>query len=452
MAKIASDQAALGDSGVHLIARVVGEMGHLWHPTVGVDSGIDGEIELRDPGTREVRNVRIGVQSKATASKWERETARSFSYRPRPKDVAYWLSSNQPVLLVCARPSSNEAYWRSMQEWVRDPIERASGRVRFDKERDRFDASAAAQLFDLKASPQDRVEPPGPAPEPEELLTNLMPIRWRADQLWSVAITENDPVTLFQPAWDAGIRHDANVVRQGRVWSFTPFAPSFIATIGGAELSGEPLGPSVESDNTDRTNLIRQLIVRTIASRHSELRWHGQKRVLYFARRQEQQDVKYVWGPGAGRAVVSAQFSKAEDAHFMGYRHDAAELAVRKTAAGWVLQVIPTYLFTWDGRQLSGHHDAALAGIKKIERHKAVSLGLRMWEHMLHDPEPTLEDQTGRPDFEVGELLRVDVSRGIDEKAWERLSDEEALEAEGTLLTSEQWAQDTIFEPDDYVA
>jgi hypothetical protein len=57
----------LGERGVHAIAQRVDEMGHLWHPTVGVDSGIDGEIELRGPATREVRNVRIGVQSKATA-------------------------------------------------------------------------------------------------------------------------------------------------------------------------------------------------------------------------------------------------------------------------------------------------------------------------------------------------------------------------------------------------
>jgi Domain of unknown function (DUF4365) len=77
------------------LARVVDEMGHLWDPTVGVDSGIDREIELRDQATRGVRNVHIGVQSKTTDGKWDRETARSFSYRPRPKDVAFWLSSNQ---------------------------------------------------------------------------------------------------------------------------------------------------------------------------------------------------------------------------------------------------------------------------------------------------------------------------------------------------------------------
>jgi hypothetical protein len=90
----AQDQAVIGEGGVHRIAQIVDAMDHLWHPTVGVDSGIDGEIELRDAHTGEVRNVRIGVQSRATERKWDRETDKRFSYRPDPKQVAYWLSSN----------------------------------------------------------------------------------------------------------------------------------------------------------------------------------------------------------------------------------------------------------------------------------------------------------------------------------------------------------------------
>src|ERR1700733_15108984 len=103
MAKKADDAAVLGERGIALIASIVNAMAHLWHPTSGVDSGIDGQIELRDSASGEVRNVRIAVQSKATDRKWPGETATSFYYRPRPADVAYWLSSNQPVLLVCSR-------------------------------------------------------------------------------------------------------------------------------------------------------------------------------------------------------------------------------------------------------------------------------------------------------------------------------------------------------------
>jgi single-strand DNA-binding protein len=181
MAKKAPDQIVTGESGVHLIARIVDEMRHIWHPAIGPDSGIDGQIELRDPSTGDVRNVRLGVQSKATTGKWDRETDKAFTYRPAPNDIAYWLSSNQPVLLICSRPG--EAYWRSVQEWARDPKARAKGYLRFDKVQDRFDASAAARLFDLKAASTDWVEPPGPPRVAEKLLTNLMPIAWRTDHV-----------------------------------------------------------------------------------------------------------------------------------------------------------------------------------------------------------------------------------------------------------------------------
>jgi Domain of unknown function (DUF4365) len=168
-------QTVTGESGVHLIERIVDEMGHIWHPAVGPDSGVDGQIELRDPATHEVRNVRLGVQSKATTGKWDRETDASFSYRPEPKDIAYWLSSNQPILLICSR--NGQAYWRSVQEWARDATARATGYLRFNKEHDRFDASAASRLFDLKAAPDDWVEPPGPRKVPERLLSTY---QWRS--------------------------------------------------------------------------------------------------------------------------------------------------------------------------------------------------------------------------------------------------------------------------------
>lgn len=61
-------------------------MGHHWHPgSTDIDTGIDGEIELVDPGTDEVRNFRIGVQSKATEGIWRSETADGFLYGPASK-------------------------------------------------------------------------------------------------------------------------------------------------------------------------------------------------------------------------------------------------------------------------------------------------------------------------------------------------------------------------------
>jgi hypothetical protein len=436
----AQNQAVTGEGGVHRIAQIVDAMDHLWHPTVGVDSGIDGEIELRDAHTGEVRNVRIGVQSRATERKWDRETDKRLSYRPDPKQVAYWLSSNQPVLLICVRPSTGEAYWRSVQEWARDPEQRATGYIRFDKERDRFDVDAREALFDLKASAQDRVEPPGPVPQPEELLTNQMPLTWRTDTVWSAAVPTSDARALFGPAWERGLGHSASALREGRLWSFAPFDERFSAAIGASEIRSDSLSLLLAKDDGPATNLLKELVVRSLIDRHAQLRWHAFKRVAYFRRGDEYQEVRYQWTTGKGRAVVSPQLAKAEDHHFMGYRHEAAELTVRRLDELWTLQITPTYLFTWDGNQLSGHHDKALAGIKKMDRHRAVSAQLRMWEHLLLE-RPDLLRPEGHADFALGDLLKAKVPFGINEKAWEKLPDDDAEVAQGSF-----------FELDDYLA
>jgi len=427
VAKKASNQAVIGEQGVALIARVVLSMGHLWHATTGTDSGIDGEIELRDPSTAVVRNVRIGVQSKATTGKWAGETKTEFAYKPKPADVDYWLSSNQPVLLVCSRPSTDEIYWRSVQEWALDPAARATGLIRFDKERDQFGSATRDQLFDLRATSADRVEPPGPAPVPEDMLTNLMPIAWHSDRLYSVPAPTADAKALFAPAREAGVHDWPAVLRNGRVWSLTPFDDRFLAAIGASGETDQALTEFLSSEDRDDLNVVRELVRRSILeSQRRWLLWHQQRQVAYFRRKpQDHVEVRYAWSTGRGRAVVSPRWAKGDE-HFTGYRHDAADLAVRRLDREWFLQINPTYLFTWDGRQLSGHHDRALAGIKKRDRHATVSQMLRLWEHLLTG-QLTLDNPQADKAFALQRLAEVRTPVGINDASWRRVSPAEAV-------------------------
>ena len=428
----ATDQAVKGESGIHLILAAVDAMGHIWHPTTGIDSGIDGQIELRDPATAEVRNVRIAVQSRANPSKWMRETPKGFSYRPPPKELSYWLSSNQPVLLICSRPATGDVYWRSVQEWVSDPIERAKGYIRFDKERDRFDAGVASALFDLKATGGDRIEPAGPLPLPEAVTTNLMPIVWRSPSLCSMAVPTTDARALFEPAWREGLSHPAAALREGRLWSLIPIGDEFREAIGGTDYRQEPFSTSGDPFVEAHLNLLKELIVRSVAAASDRITWHGHKRVAYFRRRDEQKSVQFRWSKAAPRTVVFANFSNEEDRHFTGYRHDAAKLAVRRTDAGLSLQISPTYLFTWDGRQISSFHADALAGIRRIEKHRAASTALRMWEHLLV-ARTGLFSSRSEAGFDLAPLIELQAPQSIDEKSWERLSEAEGDEAQGSI-------------------
>jgi hypothetical protein len=131
----------IGQQGINLIERTVLEMGSRWSPEI-LDVGLDGIIELCDPITRSALGVVVQVQSKATAKRFERETATQLEYTCDQRDLDYWLQCNTPVILVISRPATSEAYWISIKDYFREPIRRQSGKVTFSKIVDRFDANS----------------------------------------------------------------------------------------------------------------------------------------------------------------------------------------------------------------------------------------------------------------------------------------------------------------------
>ena len=111
-----------------------------------------------------------------------------------------------------------------------------------------------------------------------------------------------------------------------------------------------------DSDQHSDVSLVQELARRDLMIEHvAWLHWHPWKEVAYFKRQhdEEWQPVSYQWSSGSGRAVVAPQQAKTRDG-FTGYRHDAAELDVRRLDGEWFLQIRPTYLFTWDGEPSLG--------------------------------------------------------------------------------------------------
>ena len=121
-------------------------MGHLWNEPQN-DFGTDGSIELVDPAKEKATNRIVLVQSKATSV--------SFGERPigftcDEDDVRYWLHGNAPVILVRSHPASGEAYWVSVKDYFKaHPEQRATRRILFDRETDRFDRDCGSALCRL---------------------------------------------------------------------------------------------------------------------------------------------------------------------------------------------------------------------------------------------------------------------------------------------------------------
>ena len=119
-----------------------------------------------------------------------------------------------------------------------------------------------------------------------------------------------------------------------------------------------------------------------------------------------------------------------------GYRHEAAALGVRRLSGQHVLSVSPTYLFTFDGRQLSSFHAEALKKMKAQDRAAAVSQQLRMWESLLCEKGQLAADTVP---FALGRLLEVEIPVRPPEQAW--------LEAPADLIDNDLEIE--ADEPDD---
>jgi len=121
----------IGARGVNLIERRILEMGFLWYPSVGVEAGIDGRLEIRNEDS-EVTNCIVSVQSKATDGAFEGETQSELTFTCSERDLRYWLKGNLPVIVVYSRPRTDEAYWLSVKDYFSDPIRRAARKLRFE--------------------------------------------------------------------------------------------------------------------------------------------------------------------------------------------------------------------------------------------------------------------------------------------------------------------------------
>lgn len=449
----ASNQTTIGEKGIALIALRVGEMGHLWHPTSGVDSGIDGEIELRDPQTGQVRNFRIGVQSKATEGVWRSETEESFLWRTDPGHVEYWTGSNQPVILVCSRPRTGEAYWRNVQDWASDPARRASGLIDFDKDRDRFDRDAAARFFVLESREGATTEPPGPERQPERQKTNLLPVAWDTDCVWTVASPAGATgAEIFQRALAAGAARSDVVSRKGLLWSLTAFDDAYLeAVIAPEPAACAPIGLLAASDTQADQALLGEMIRRSLLAAHwRQLRWYQPEHLAYFRLYEEGKKRKLRWTGGRGRTVVLPRQSTTHEG-LSGYRHDAARVGVRRLGGRWHVSITPTYLFTFDGRKVSSFHAEAVKKMKAFDRAAAVSQQLRMWEWLLTRPPTLLEpDDTPAP-FTLGRLVEVEVPVRPPESAW-KAAPADLRDNDDDFDDDPASEQASLFDPDENVS
>lgn len=419
--KIIPDTAFTGERGVTLIKDIILSMGYSWHPTTGgLEVGIDGIIELRDPTTGQALNQVIQVQSKALSS-LPGETTDSFTYPCGERDLTYWLQGNAPVILVVSKPASREAYWVSIKDYFRDLTLQTSRTVHFNKTRDRLDATSRDRLRDL-AVPRDAGLYLAPAPKREQLYTNLLRIDLPS-RLYIGSTDQRKPWQVYDITKRLG-------VHIGPEWYLTKKLILSFYNLGEYPWTHVCDQGTVEEHETaewsdtqdqDRRNELTALLNQTVRGKlhHANVEYHDRYEYFYALPTKDltTRSIRYrSLTREVRRAIFQGYPSKKDPKTISYYRHAALQTQLFQFHTTWYLALTPTYHYTRDGYRVSPYREEQLKGIKRLERNGAVLGQVLMWTSILTRA-PNLFI-TSQAHLSFGHPSQLEVNCGLVDKTW----------------------------------
>jgi hypothetical protein len=430
MAKQYSRSQQIGDEGHTFAARIVTALGQTWHDR-RVDHGIDGEIELVDPATRQPLNRLVLVQSKASNSSFPGETDTGFHFLISSDDIAYWTAGTNPVIVVCSHPLADEIWWAPATRATPPGPGGKSWKIEFEKNTDRLDRNAVPSLLTLDRRWETRPSPVS-IHRSERLVTNLVALVETPTSIYVAPTWLTDARQLGPELRKRGYHRSDWVLRERTIFSFTDPKSSALGSFveGGTEtIDVEEWSDSKDTETTNRfVDLVRQTLRE---QEHYNLAVHSKQRYFYFRPTRDLSDRRVATNSKSkGRTVFTGCENKRKPGEIAEYRHYAAGISFVKTDEGWAAQLTPTYHYTFDGhRELPWAADR-LSGIKQRERNQAVAALVRFWARYLGRPSSLGEAQ--RP-LVFGELHGLNVDHGIDESTWRPLGSTTGTNGSGQL-------------------
>jgi uncharacterized protein DUF4365 len=380
LSKYAPHTRQIERQGIALIATAFSALGHNWNENQ-VDVGIDGWVELVKKPRRKATGRIVLVQSKATGIPFRSDSP--VSYVCREEDLRYWLNGNAPVILVRSHPASGEAYWVSVKDYfAAHPEQRASRKIVFDRDHDRFDKRMDEALWELGRPRHDGLYL-GPPPVRETLVSNLLPIKSMPEVFYAAPA---DVKTAYQ----ARARLRAAEARSLRAWGlssdtiFTFHDPATTAIDCLCADGGDAIATEEWAQSDDP--VVQRQFVQLLNGALEEQTWPAARRgkahdTLYIA---APDDLLSIEIPGRGsqtRTIVKAY--RRDDGSLKYVRHLALDRRFRRYGDVWYLEIVPTYFFSLDGYWQSKFAAKQLSGIKRIERHNDVRRHVETWSWIL---------------------------------------------------------------------
>ncbi|WP_343908560.1 DUF4365 domain-containing protein [Nocardioides aquiterrae] len=420
------DNTHKGDAGIALIHRRVSQMKHVWHDRT-LDAGIDGSIELRDPSTGEMSNQHIFVQSK-TGDRFPGETDTKFHFICNDRDVDYWMKAgHNPVILICSRPDTGDAWWAHVQSAFADPTRRATRRIDFDKATQKFTGDLSAKLFAL-TDPHGAAHTPVADQRPEKLVSNLLPVDF-PDVIYSAQASTSAVGAVYAAQRESPypVRSDF-VLSHGRLYAWAPLAGTGLVRSTTTAAREMPVGELLGGSEDERHLFVRLLGAALQHDLRDSCRWNNQRRFIYYAASADLTELRVLSASGRKRLAFKGFYQRKDDpSRKQFYRHAALRWNFIDLAGDWYCQLTPDYYFTSDGYKESPFADEYLRKIKVRERNLAVLGETQLWAGVLRgDTEPSLmdSDETQRL-LDFGPLLTFDVDKGIDDKEWQAPSEDD---------------------------
>ncbi len=426
--------ALVGQGGVNLLEKVMADIGYVWRPLQLMDSGIDGYIEIRDPATGDMSLRQLAVQSKAYDKRpFDAETESVFTYMPSETDLNYWLGGNLPVILVLSRPNTGELYWVSINEYYKDLNKLKQRKIVFDKTAHRLTKDSAVALATL-ALPKHLGLYSAPVPKTETLVTNLLPVVFYPPRLYLAQTTFRKRHEVWKRLRELGFDDVGPewLLKSGFIYSFHDLREEPWPEICDAgSVDDFETQEWAEADDLDKKNEFIELIENCLDELlyHRYVSYHEMLKCHYFEANEGLKN-RIEGNDETGRARTVVQ-NMTKDANYPCYRHYALQSTFVRYDSTWYLELVPTYIFTKNGRNPNDFHAKLLKGIKRLERHGAVSHLNRFWEsflstkHLFFDTYPLLK---------FGGLTTLTLDVGIEEKVWRPASEEDL----GTLVDAEE--------------
>lgn len=433
--KTFTDNQLRGGQGPAIVELAVSEMGFVWRPTSQHDTGIDGEIEVRDPVSGAMTGLIIKAQVKTSRS-LVNETEEDFDYSPERRDVRYWLSYNVPVILIVCQSTTKDAFWLPVREFAPGSGERT--RLHFNKTRDRLGKGSAARLVEFAKATTPWANAPS-LDVSETLLSNLLPVSRLPERLFLGETAYPDAKRVGNALRERNLACEF-VLKNRRILTPRDLSDAkyrFLVDQGTVE--DFAIGEWADTDDQDKkrdfVHLLNGCTRALFNSGKTHLIFDRNQGCYFFPASPDLRpyNVSYM----SSKKKTDRQVFKVMRlrGNVLGYRHSAMVAHYARYDKTWYLEVTPTYYFSQNGRALSRRHSKWLKGIKEQEKNGSVRGQLVMWASILTEPGDLLDDEY--PFLAFGSPTSFVLGVGVDDQAWR--DHESAASVAAEKITGQQF-------------